>query len=83
MIKASFFASSPAAASTEDTAPTAQSLTFEDNSKSFLGVAKAFAEKHGLALADKGRREFSARFKYVISFGITGSTQRMFVWSGN
>lgn len=84
MIKASFFAANTAPV-TEDGSEKApgQSLTFEGGSaKSFLGVATAFAEKHGLLLTDKGRTEYSPRFPHVESFGVQGSGQRMFVWAG-
>lgn len=84
MIKASFFAanSTPLDKDLADKEP-GESLTFESKSaKNFLSVAKGFAEKHGLRLIDQGRKEYSARFKHVESFGIEGSIQRMFIWSG-
>lgn len=84
MIKASFFAANtaPVAEDGAEKAP-GHSLTFEvEPAKSFLSVAKAFAEKHGLLLTDKGRQEASPRFKRVESFGVHGSGQRMFVWAG-
>lgn len=84
MIKASFFAANtaPVAEDGAEKAP-GHSLTFEgEPAKSFLGVAKAFAEKHGLLLTDKGRPESSPRFKRVESFGVQDSGQRMFVWAG-
>lgn len=84
MIKASFFAANTAPVAEDGTEKAAgQSLTFEGaTAKSFLGVAKAFAEKHGLLLTDKGRPEYSSRFKRVESYGVQGSGQRMFVWAG-
>lgn len=84
MIKASFFAANPAPAAEEgaEKAP-GQSLTFEgEPAKSFFGIAKAFAEKNGLQLTDKGRPEYSPRFKRIESFGVQGSAQRMFIWAG-
>lgn len=84
MIKAAYFVANlvPVSKNAPEKTP-GESLTFEAyQGQSFFSVAKAFAEKHGLLLSDQGRPEYSPRFKHVESFGVQGSTLRMFVWAG-
>ncbi len=83
MFHASFFAASPAPSDSDVLVP-GQSITMTiatKAAKSSADAAHAFAEGHGLALSDLGRRETSSRFKRIESFGIEGHTQRLFVWA--
>lgn len=80
---ASFFAATQAVAIGEDKTPGKTVQVADPAAKSFLTLAKKCAAKAGVTLSDQGHLEYSARFKKVLSFGVEGFDQRMFVWSGS
>lgn len=64
----------------DESEPCRECASLSTVAPSFLDAAAAIAKQAGLQLTDDGRKEVSARFAQVMSFGVAGATQRIFVW---